>query len=242
MARIDVTALAEIADLTAVEARAEPGDMGVPLERPPGQAETFLLLAGTLVFRFGDDERVVEPQTWVYVPPTAPYTLAVTGDEPARFLVLQTPSTGLDADPVVRRAGGSEGERVTDRPDRRATILVEVDDIIVSEFAYGAGEPGAEPHIHHTHADGFLVVEGAFTFAHRDGPVTPPARTLMLIPPDAVHGFENASDAPARCFNFHVPASGFGDYLRGRNPGFDQHDPPGDATDTPSIVVARLME
>jgi hypothetical protein len=38
-----------------------------------------------------------------------------------------------------------------------------------------------------------------------------------------------------------MPASGFADYLRGRNPGFDQHDPPADGgADPASIVAVRL--
>lgn len=139
---------------------------------------------------------------------------------------------------VVARAGGIDGEAITDRPNRRATILIDADELIVSEFAYGAGERGAELHVHHEHADGFLVVEGEFAFGHRDGKLAAPAETLVLLPPDVVHGFDNDSGASARCFNFHMPASGFGDYLRGRNPGFDQHDPPADGGVDPSSMVA----
>ena len=35
-----------------------------------------------------------------------------------------------------------------------------------------------------------------------------------------------------------MPASGFADYLRGRNPDFDQHDPPEDGGLDPSAIVA----
>jgi quercetin dioxygenase-like cupin family protein len=142
---------------------------------------------------------------------------------------------------TIARAGGAEGESITDRPGRRATILIDADELIVSEFAYGAGERGAELHVHHEHADGFLVVEGEFAFGHRDGKLAAPAETLVLLPPDVVHGFDNDSDAAARCFNLHMPASGFADYLRGRNPAFDQYDPPADGgVDPTSIVAVRL--
>jgi quercetin dioxygenase-like cupin family protein len=139
---------------------------------------------------------------------------------------------------VVRRAGGDEGEKITDRPDRRATVLVDADELIVSEFAYGAGQHGAELHVHHDHADAFLVVEGEFSFALRDGPLRGPAGTLVVFPPDLAHGFDNDSAAAARAYNLHMPASGFGDYLRGRNPGFDQHDPPPDGGVDPSALTA----
>jgi len=139
---------------------------------------------------------------------------------------------------VVARAGGADGESITDQPGRRATVLVDAGELIVSEFAYGAGERGAELHVHHDHADGFLVVDGEFTFGHRDGTLAAPAETLVLLPPDVAHGFDNDSDATARCFNLHMPASGFGDYLRGRNPGFDQSDPPADGGVDPAAIVA----
>jgi quercetin dioxygenase-like cupin family protein len=200
------------------------------------------VLEGELSLGLEEGEHRVGRETWAFVPAATDYSLAVAGDTPARFLVLHVPSSGLDTELLVRRAGGSEGERITDRPGRRATVLVDADDLIVSEFAYGPGERGAAPHVHHDHGDAFLVVEGEFTFTTRDGPVAIPAGTMALMPPDAVHGFDNSSDAPARCFNFHMPSSGFGDYLRGRNPGFDQHDPPADGAGTPPVVVARLSQ
>ena len=138
-------------------------------------------------------------------------------------------------------AGAERGEAITDRPGRRATLLVDADELTVSEFFYGPGERGAEPHVHRHHADAFLVVDGEFTFASRDGSFTAPAGTFLLFPPGVVHGFDNDSEANARCFNLHLPASGFADYLRGRNPGFDQHDPPADGgVDPTSAVAVRL--
>ena len=152
----------------------------------------------------------------------------------------------VSADPglvVVRHAGGAEGDTITDRPGRRATVLVEEDALTISEFHYGAGERGAQRHVHREHADGFLVVEGAFTFHFREGSRTLPAGTLLVIPPNVVHGFDNDGDDAARVFNFHVPSFGFADYMRGRNTDFDQFDPPADGDiDPASVVVARLAE
>ena len=147
---------------------------------------------------------------------------------------------------VIRQAGGAQpherqGETITDRPGRRATLLVDADELTVTEFLYGPGERGAKLHIHYHHADAFLVLEGEFTFHLRDGSRALPGETLVVFPPGVVHGFDNDSDAGARCFNFHMPASGFGDYLRGRNPDFDQHDPPADGgADPAAVVVTRL--
>ena len=70
-----------------------------------------------------------------------------------------------------------------------------------------------------------------------------PAGTLLVIPSGVVHGFDSDGDVTARCFNFHMPSFGFADYMRGRNPGFDQFEPPADGgVDPASVVVARLAE
>ena len=135
-------------------------------------------------------------------------------------------------------AGAGTGEKITDRPDRRATILVDADELTLAEFVYGGGQRGAQPHVHHEHADAFLVLEGEFAFHNRDGTISVGAETLVLFPPNVVHGFDNNSSDTARCFNFHMPASGFADYLRGRNPDFDQQDPPEDGGLDPSAILA----
>ena len=156
-----------------------------------------------------------------------------------------SPLDAVTRDPglvVVRRTGGAEGDNITDRPERRATVLVETEEITISEFDYGAGERGAPRHVHREHADAFLVLDGEFTFHLRDGSQALPAGTLVVFPPGVVHGFDNDSDAHTRAFNFHMPSFGFADYMRGQNPAFDQFDPPEDGGAAPScaIVVKTL--
>ncbi len=261
-----VTLLVDVEQLAAVESRAAPGWGRSPLHVHARHAEALFVLEGELALRLEDRAHRLGPETWAFVPPEVTHTFEVTGDGPARFLVLHAPGSGYadyvrgsaaafdqqpppeyaSGDPglvVVRRAGGAEGEAITDRPGRRATLLVDADELTVAEFFYGPGERGAQPHIHREHADAFLVVEGEFTFHLRDRSITPSAGTLLLFPPNVVHGFDNDSGADARSFNLHLPASGFADYLRGRNPGFDQHDPPADDNADPSAaIVTRLSE
>jgi quercetin dioxygenase-like cupin family protein len=260
---LEVTLLVDAEQLAAVESRAAPGWGRSPLHVHARHAEALYVFDGELALRLEDRVHRIGPETWAYVPPEVVHAFEVTGDEPARFLVLHTPGSGygdyvrgspaaFDLQPppdyatgdpglvVVRRAGGAEGEAITDRPGRRATVLVDTDELIVSEFAYGSGEQGAEPHVHHLHADGFLVVEGEFEFTVGDERQVIPAGTFLFIPPDVVHGFGNSSEADARCFNVHAPASGFGDYLRGRNPGFDQYDPPADRPANGRALAVRL--
>ena len=220
-------------------------------------------MKGEIVLRLEDRVHRMSPDTWAFVPPEIVHTFEVTGEEQARFLVLHTPGSGygdyvrgsvaafdqlspLDVvarDPgfvVVRRTGGAEGDTITDRPERRVTVLVEADELTISEFDYGPGERGAPPHVHREHADAFLVLDGEFTFHLRDGSHALPAGTLVIFPPGVVHGFDNDSGAHTRALNFHMPSFGFADYMRGLNRDFDQFDPPEDGTDTGAAIIARL--
>lgn len=166
--------------------------------------------------------------------------------DPGLVVLRRTGGVGSTEPPKSAGAGfaGAEagkGETITDRPGRRATLLVDTDELSVTEFLHGPGERGAEPHVHHHHADAFIVVEGELTFALRGGPLRGPAGTLAVFPPDVVHGFDNDGAESARFFNLHMPASGFADYMRGRNPGFDQHDPPADGGSDPTSLIATRL-
>ena len=282
---LDVRLLVDAEQLGAAQVRAAPGWGKAPLHIHARHAEALFVFAGELALRLEDRVHRVGAETWAFVPPEVVHAIEVTGDEPARFLVLHAPGSGFGdyvrgsaaafdqqpppeyatGDPglvVIRRTGGGggvgsteppksagvgsagagaeRGETITDRPGRRATLLVEADELTVTEFHHGTGERGAPPHVHHRHADAFVVVEGELTFASRDGPFRGSAGTLIFFPPDVVHGFDNDGAGSARFFNLHMPASGFGDYMRGRNPGFDQHDPPPDGGADPASAIAVL--
>ena len=249
--KLDVTLLADLEQLAVVAVRAARGWGTTPPHVHVRHAEALYVFEGELALRLEDRVHRVGPESWAFVPPGVVHTAEVTGDTQARYLVLHTPGSGygdyvrgdvaafdqrpaadsVSADPalvVFRRAGGMEGDTITDRPDRRATVLVEANEITISEFLYGPGQRGAPLHVHREHADAFLVLDGEFTFHLRDGSHALPAGTLVVFPPGVVHGFDNDSGAFTRAFNFHMPSLGFADYMRGRNPTFDQFDPPDD--------------
>ena len=264
--KLEVVLLADIEQLAAVEVRSEPGWGNSSPHVHARHAEALYVLAGEVTLRLEDRAHSLGPETWAFVPHGITHAFEVTGERQARFLVLHTPSSGfsdyirgdaaafdllspLDAvtrDPglvVVRRTGGSEGENITDRPGRRATVLVESDELTISEFDYGLGERGAPRHVHREHADAFLVLDGEFTFHLHDDSRVLPAGTLVVFPPGVVHGFDNDSSGHTRALNFHMPSFGFADYMRGRNRDFDQFDPPEDGgLDPAAVVVARLSE
>jgi quercetin dioxygenase-like cupin family protein len=263
---LGVTLLADLEQLVVADVRAARGWGTTPPHAHARHGEALYVFEGELELRLDDREQRIGPETWAFVPPGVVHTVETGSDTPARYLVLHAPGSGygdyvrgdvagfdmrpaadvVSADAglvVVCRAGGSEGDHITDRPDRRASVLVETDELTISEFLYGPGERGAQRHVHREHADAFLVLEGELTFHLRDGSRTLPAGTLVVAPPGLVHGFDSGSGASMRCFNFHMPSLRFADYMRGRNPDFDQFDPPEDGgMDPAAVVVVRLSQ
>jgi quercetin dioxygenase-like cupin family protein len=123
-----------------------------------------------------------------------------------------------------------EGETTTDRPEKTLRILGELDELIVTWFRYAPGEEGPELHVHHTHTDAFYVLDGELelTLGAEQEVVTARPGMFAAAPPDTAHTFRNASAETVVFLNLHVPSSGFGDHIRGKNDDFDQHDPPPD--------------
>jgi quercetin dioxygenase-like cupin family protein len=123
-----------------------------------------------------------------------------------------------------------EGEAVSDRAERTVRIVCEHELIDVTWSRYEDGESGPEPHVHHEHTDSFFILEGEIEFGV--GPdvdaVRAPAGTFVLVPPNVVHTFRNASGATARFLNFHAPSKNFAAHLRDEDVEFDSADPPPD--------------
>lgn len=123
-----------------------------------------------------------------------------------------------------------DGETVIDRRERTLRILAETEQLIVTWFRYEPGEVGPDAHVHHQHTDAFYLLDGELELSL--GPertaVRATAGTLAAAPPNVVHTFRNASDATATFLNVHAPSMGFGNHIRGREEGFDQHEPPAD--------------
>jgi quercetin dioxygenase-like cupin family protein len=262
---LEVTLLADSEHLAAVYSRAALGWGRTPLHVHARHAEAVFVLEGELALRLEDRVHRLRSETWAFVPPGVVHTFEVAGDEQARFLVLHAPGSGygdyvrgsgaaFDQQPppeyatgdpglvIVRRTGGKDGETIGESdPEHRATLLVDTYELTVTEFLRRPGAQGPPPHVHHEHADAFLVVGGELKFTLGTRSFAGPVGTFFLAPPDVVHTFENDGTAPAHFFNFHMPATGFGDYMRGRKPDFDQHVVPQDSgVDPATAVVVRL--
>jgi quercetin dioxygenase-like cupin family protein len=81
--------------LTAVENVIAPGD-GPPLHTHANEDEAWYVLEGTLRFRLGENDATAPQGSFVFVPRGTPHCFQNGGDQPARILVLFTPS-GMEA-------------------------------------------------------------------------------------------------------------------------------------------------
>ena len=139
-----------------------------------------------------------------------------------------------------------EGEIVGDSVDRRVELLAELDAVHATLSRFGPGRDGADRHVHRSHADVFVVLEGSLTLKLAgDAERVVGAGTIVTVPPMVIHGFGNTSDADLWYVNLHMPGLGFNDYMRGLRDRvavpFDQFDPPEDGAGVQpasDIVVA----
>lgn len=93
--------------LTALENVVAPGD-GPPLHVHDAEDEAWHVIEGTLRFQLGEEIAEAPAGSFVFVPRGTPHCFANAGEQPARILVLFTPS-GMERF-FDRFAGLSPGE------------------------------------------------------------------------------------------------------------------------------------
>lgn len=134
------------------------------------------------------------------------------------------------------------GEIVGDSAGRRVEILSDDDTLHATWSRFGPRRVGADLHVHREHTDAWIVLEGTLTLRLRDdASIEAGPGTLVVVPPHVAHGFANEGEVATRFLNLHIPSCGFGAYLRGDHPGFDQHEPPPDGGADPSAVLVRAL-
>jgi quercetin dioxygenase-like cupin family protein len=106
--------------LTALENVIAPGD-GPPVHVHADEDEAWYVISGALRFRLGDEVAAAPAGSFVFVPRGVPHAFHNAGEEPARILVMFTPSgmerffdrfAALPADAVVSEAFGRIGGEV----------------------------------------------------------------------------------------------------------------------------------
>ena len=83
--------LVDTDEIRVEEIRRDPGSAALAGPEDRRHTESFYVLAGTLTFSFGADELRAETGAWVQVPVGSAYTLAVSGSDEARYLVIHAP-------------------------------------------------------------------------------------------------------------------------------------------------------
>jgi mannose-6-phosphate isomerase-like protein (cupin superfamily) len=89
--RILVTAEDTGGHASVVEGVADPRIAGPPLHRHPGFTEAYVVQAGILELRRGDELLRLGPGDTAVVPPGTPHAFRVCGGEPARWLNVFSP-------------------------------------------------------------------------------------------------------------------------------------------------------
>ncbi len=112
------------------------------------------------------------------------------------------------ADAVVLRPG--EGECVVIGGDTRCTFKVTGRDTDnhfgLFELEMDPGAIGARPHVHRHLTEIFYVVEGEVQLLAGEERVAGTSGALLLVPPNAVHGFANTGSSPAKLLIMFCPA------------------------------------
>jgi uncharacterized cupin superfamily protein len=83
----------------------------------------------------------------------------------------------------------------------------------VVELTLEPGALGASPHVHNSHEEDFVVLDGVITFATATGDEAVDAGGSLTVPRGTPHGFRNDSARTARCLMIFTPA-GYEDYFR----------------------------
>lgn len=140
-------------------------------------------------------------------------------------------------EPVLLKPGEGEGTE-------RYTLLADRQELVMTEFRYEPNQDGPRRHIHRHHADAFYCLEGRLRITLDEEDVVLGPGAFVLVPPEVIHAFGNPAGELGRYLNFHAPGCGFGDYLRGDNPDFDQfYDvPPGSGRPTSEAVLRQPGE
>jgi mannose-6-phosphate isomerase-like protein (cupin superfamily) len=250
--------------LTYMRSRNE-GGPGRHLHRE--HADGFVVLEGEFAFELGDERTTRGAGTAVVIPREVVHRYEHETTDQGQFLNIHAPAMGFadylfgqrapeeadnffDPDEDGRPASDAtvlafaeEGETITDRPERTVRILADLPELTLTWTRYVSGEEGPGPHIHKEHLDAFFILDGELLFKVGPDlePVTAPAGTFVLAPPDVVHTFRNESGADVSWLNLHAPSKGFADFLRNPDLPWDSFDAPADGGRPAGEVVVQRV-
>ncbi len=139
------------------------------------------------------------------------------------------------------------GQTLVDIPEATVRVLVDRPELVLT-YMRSRTQGGPGRHLHHQHADGFVVLEGEFAFELGDERAPRGAGTAVVIPPEVIHRYEHETTEQGAFLNLHAPAMRFADYLFGeRSPEdadniFDPPEPGRPADDAIALGLAEEGE
>src|SRR5215211_7312509 len=136
------------------------------------------------------------------------------------------------------------GQTLVDIPEATVRVLIDRPELVLT-YMRSRNEGGPGRHLHHQHADGFVVLEGEYAFELGDERANRGAGTALVIPPEVIHRYEHETTEQGAFFNLHAPAMSFADYLFGERPPeeadniFDPPEPGRPASDAIALAFAE---
>jgi mannose-6-phosphate isomerase-like protein (cupin superfamily) len=120
------------------------------------------------------------------------------------------------------------GQTLVDIPEATVKVLVDRPELVLT-YMRSRTEGGPGRHVHREHADGFVVLEGEYSFELGEERAARGAGEAIVIPPRVIHRYEHETTEQAAFLNIHAPGMRFADYLFGERPPEDADnifDPP----------------
>jgi mannose-6-phosphate isomerase-like protein (cupin superfamily) len=136
------------------------------------------------------------------------------------------------------------GQTLVDIPEATVRVLIDRPELVLT-YMRSQTEGGPGRHLHHQHADGFVVLEGEYAFELGDTRANRGAGAALVIPPEVIHRYEHETTEQGAFLNLHAPAMNFADYLFGeRAPEdadniFDPPEPGRPASDAVALALAE---
>ena len=207
-------------------------------------SDLFYVLEGEFTVLVGPDrtETAIGPGTLALAPPLVVHGFRNASDGEMRYLNFHAPGGGFaqylrgeqpgfdsfdppeDGGRPVADAYIGTGEVLADRPGLRVSLLVDVDEIGISEVATEPGGVSPPLHVHRRHAESFYVLAGELTFTANGSELCAGAGSWLQVPPGVPHTFAATGSEVARFLDIHTPGCGFGDFVRALNAARDEDE------------------
>jgi quercetin dioxygenase-like cupin family protein len=206
--------------------------------------DLFYVLEGELTVFAGPDrnDHVLPAGTIALAPPLVVHGFRNGSDADVKYLnlhaggggfapYLRGDAPGFDSYDPPGDGGRPEsdayigtGEVLSDRPDLRVALLVDVDEIGIAEVTSAPGGVSPPMHLHERHVESFYVLAGELTFAVGGEEIVAGGGTWVQVPPNVPHTFTPSGSEQARFVNMHTPSAGFGDFVRALHRAGDEDE------------------